>query len=71
MIPVVLPTPGEATMALTNAPPLRPGPASGRGIPPLPLSEDLCLARFARKEGTVITLPCAARHAPPGSGDVR
>jgi hypothetical protein len=71
MIPVVLPTLGEATRALTDFPPLRPGPASGRGIPPLPLSEDLCLARFARKEGTVITLSCAARRARAGPGDVR
>jgi hypothetical protein len=71
MIPVVLPTLGEATMALTDVPPLRPAPASGRGIPPLPLSEDLCLARSARKEGTVITLPCAPRRARPGPGDVR
>jgi len=58
-------------MALTKVPPLRPGPASGRGIAPLPLSEDLGLARFARKEGTVITLPCAARRARFRPGDVR
>ena len=31
------------------------------GFPPLPLFEDLCLARLLRKEGTVITLSCPVR----------
>ena len=31
------------------------------GFPPLPLFEDLCLARLMRKEGTVITLSCPVR----------
>ena len=52
--------------------------ASGRGVaPPLLLFEDLGLARFTRKEGTVITLwyaevrPFCSANWHPGGTEIR